>query len=288
MADEVDNLFPILDKEAYAAMDCWMPTDPVDKMMLGSSLTTWIVSWMMRYPPMLEFMRWKCQEEDRWDNWCTHWSYMPTCSPCTNRWWKWCSCWVWSSAQTDSCHSRWWHWAMEGASWGQLRQGCLTSTGDLLYTLCHWVWSCCSGCWQKPSMQYRSPINLESNHRSIPHSARIVHTSTHLGMDNCPAQESVCKGCLKKGHWQAKSHSSKKYQSTAPVDIQSKGMPGQHRKKGKKVDLIGVHTKEPPHDEIFLDDVHAPHIMRHIQLFTYLLLLAAREWPHSESKLTLG
>ena len=28
--------------------------------------------------------------------------------------------------------------------------------------------------------------------------------------------------------------------------------------------------------------------MRHTQLFAYLLLLAAREWPHSESKLTLG
>ena len=34
----------------------------------------------------------------------------------------------------------------------------------------------------KPSMQYRSPINLESNHRSTPHSARIAHSSTYLGM----------------------------------------------------------------------------------------------------------
>ena len=31
-------------------------------------------------------------------------------------------------------------------------------------------------------MQYRSPIDLKSNHGSIPHSARIAHTSTHLGM----------------------------------------------------------------------------------------------------------
>ena len=34
----------------------------------------------------------------------------------------------------------------------------------------------------KPSMQYRGPINLKSNHRSIPHSARIAHASTHLGV----------------------------------------------------------------------------------------------------------
>ena len=31
-----------------------------------------------------------------------------------------------------------------------------------------------------------------------------------------------------------------------------------------------------------------PTPMRHTQLFTYLLLPAKREWPHSESKLTLG
>ena len=79
------------------------------------------------------------------------------------------------------------------------------------------------------------------------------------GHDNCPAQESVHKGCLKKGHWQAKCHSSMKNQSTGPVDSQSKGTPGQHWKKGKKADLIGVHTEEPTCDEIFLNNVHAPH-----------------------------
>ena len=43
------------------------------------------------------------------------------------------------------------------------------------------------------------------------------------------------------------------------MDSQSKGMPGQYGKKGKKADIIAVNTKEPPCDEIFLDDVHAPH-----------------------------
>ena len=32
----------------------------------------------------------------------------------------------------------------------------------------------------KPSVPYRSPINLKSNHRSIPHSAGIAHASTYL------------------------------------------------------------------------------------------------------------
>ena len=79
------------------------------------------------------------------------------------------------------------------------------------------------------------------------------------GHDNCPAQESVCRGCLKKGYRQSKCHSSKKNQSTTPVDSQSKGMPSWHAKKGKKADIIGVHTEEPPCDEIFPDNVHATH-----------------------------
>ena len=70
---------------------------------------------------------------------------------------------------------------------------------------------------------------------------------------------SVCKVCLKKGYWQAKCCSSKKNQSTAPLDSQSKFIAGQYGKKGKKAELIGVHTEEPSCDEIFLDDVHAPH-----------------------------
>ena len=35
---------------------------------------------------------------------------------------------------------------------------------------------------EKPSMQYRSPIDLKSNHRSISHSAGISHTNIHLGV----------------------------------------------------------------------------------------------------------
>ena len=50
-----------------------------------------------------------------------------------------------------------------------------------------------------------------------------------------------------------------KNQSTAPVDSQSKGTPSWHGKKGKKADLIGVHTEEPLCNEIFLHDACAPH-----------------------------
>ena len=38
MSDEVDYLLSILGKEGYAAMDCWMPTDPADKNDAGKFL----------------------------------------------------------------------------------------------------------------------------------------------------------------------------------------------------------------------------------------------------------
>ena len=38
MSDEVDYLLSILGKERYAAIDCWMPTDPADKNDAGKFL----------------------------------------------------------------------------------------------------------------------------------------------------------------------------------------------------------------------------------------------------------
>ena len=102
-SDEVDYLLSILGKKSYAAMDHWMPTDPSDKNDAGKFLDyleTYPGWW--RYLPMLGVYELEdIKKKIRWDNWCTHWSYMPMCSPCTNRWLEWCSCWIWSSAQTD-------------------------------------------------------------------------------------------------------------------------------------------------------------------------------------------
>ena len=38
MSDKVDYLLSILAKEGYAAMDCWMPTNPADKNDAGKFL----------------------------------------------------------------------------------------------------------------------------------------------------------------------------------------------------------------------------------------------------------
>ena len=171
MLDEVDYLLSILGKKGYAAMDYRCPLILQIRMMLGSSLMTWKVPWMMRYLPVFEYEL--EDEEDRWDNWCTHW-YLPTCLPCTNSWWEWCSCWVRSSAQADSCHSRWWHWAMEGASQSQLRQECLTSTEDLPYILCCWVWSCCNVCWQNHPCSMLYDLVVSFRFKNCSHCSRLV------------------------------------------------------------------------------------------------------------------
>ena len=62
----------------------------------------------------------------------------------------------------DLCYSRWWHWATEGTSQSQSRQGCLTSTGDVPYILCHWVWSCCNMCWQNHQCSTKVPSTLKA------------------------------------------------------------------------------------------------------------------------------
>ena len=96
-------------------------------------------------------------------------------------------------------------------------------------------------------MQSRSPINLGSRHRSNLYSARIVHASTCLDMTIALLKVVP------------KIANGRPSQFTTSVDNQLKGMCGQYGRKGKKAAHVGVNTEEPPCDEIFQDDIHAPH-----------------------------
>ena len=89
------------------------------------------------------------------------------------------------------------------------RHGCLTSTGDLPYILYHKVCSCCNVCWQNHQCSTEIPLTSKQpqKHPSKCWNCTCQHPP---GCDNFPAQEYVCNYCLKKGHWQAKCHSSKK------------------------------------------------------------------------------
>ena len=98
------------------------------------------------------------------------------------------------------------------------------------------------------------------------------------GCDNCPAWKAICKGCSKKGHWQAKCHSSGHAgQQPTKSDGAEKAPCCQCHGRGKKADTVQVNTEEaPPCNELFInvitcgtvgdthpekivvDDVHAP------------------------------
>ena len=108
----------------------------------------------------------------------------------------------------------------------------------------------------KPSMQYRSPVYLESSHRSIPHSTRITHASTHLDVTIALLKSPSAKVVWRKDIGRPSVIPER---TTNLLLNQLKGKHGQCGRKGKKADLVGVHTEEPPCDEIFLADVHASH-----------------------------
>ena len=74
------------------------------------------------------------------------------------------------------------------------------STGDLPYILCHWVWSCCSVCWQSHQCSTEVPLTSKvTTEASL--TVPELYMPTPPGCDNCPAWGSHCKGCLKEGHW---------------------------------------------------------------------------------------
>ena len=227
------------------------------KMMLGSSLTTRKVPWMKRYVPMLKSMSWKMSRRGQMRQlmhlliiYANLHALIDYGSDATVEFEVQCRVIL---AIPDG------HIELQKEHLKVSQDKGVSHLLEICYT-CYAIESgavavCAAktiSALQKSHQSWKQP----EKHTSQCQNCTCQHPPQH---DNCPSQESVCKGCLKKGQWQAKCCSSKKNQSTAPVESQSKGTSGQHGKKGKKADLIGVHTEEPPCDEIFLDDVHAPH-----------------------------
>ena len=105
-----------------------------------------------------------------------------------------------------------------------------------------------------------------------------LHPFTPPCHDNCPVQNTTCKGCSKKGHWYAKCHSSgTASQQPTKSDGTEKASHHQCHGQGKKADTVQVNTEQaPPCNELFVnavdcgtvgdtqpekivvDDVHAP------------------------------
>ena len=84
-------------------------------------------------------------------------------------------------------------------------------------------------------------------------------TFSHLpSHDNCPAQNAICKGCSKKGHWHTKCCSSGTATQQHTKSDQAEKVPHcQCHRKGKKADMVQVNTEEvAPCDKLFINAVN--------------------------------
>ena len=259
MSDEVDYLLSILGKEEYATMDWWLPPDPADKNDAGkfldyleSTLNDKIFPCVRVY----ELEDVKKTTDETMDVLIDYICKLTHCALIGDgsdevvefevQWRMICAIpdgdiELWKELLKVSCNKDVSH---------------LLAICDTYYAIESGAAAICAGKTINAVQKSHGPQKQPQKHPSQCQNCIYQHPPGH---DNCPAWESVCKGCLKKGHWQAKYHSSKNNQSTAPVDNQSKGVHGWHERKGKKAHLVGVHTEETPYDDILLDDVCAPH-----------------------------
>ena len=133
---------------------------------------------------------------------------MPTCLQGTNWQWQWCCNWVWSTTQADLGNPRHWHWAVQATSEGQLWQKGIASTRDLQNILCCWIRSGYNVCGSCSTCCMPHPPGTWSKATDIICTMPQLQQQHPPGRHNCPAQDSACKGCGKKGHWWANCHSS--------------------------------------------------------------------------------
>ena len=111
----------------------------------------------------------------------------------------------------------------------------------------------------KPSMFYRSVINLKSSHRSIPHRARNAHATTHLDVTTALLKSLPAKVVWRKDIGKPSVIPARKKQYTDPIGQPIKRYAWSAWKEGEEGWPHRSQTKEPPCNEIFLDDVHKPH-----------------------------
>ena len=103
--------------------------------------------------------------------------------------------------------------------------------GHAVHALCH----TCQTHDQKLQMSYAPCPNCTCQHPPCRH--------------NCPAQDSTCKGCGKKGHWWAKCHSS----STTSPQASCHQPQFKSHKRGRESQAAKVKTeKRLPHKDLFV------------------------------------
>ena len=121
-----------------------------------------------------------------------------------------------------------------------------------------WVWSCCNVSWQNHQCSTEVPSTSKANTE-----ASLTWPKLHTPALTLVGQLPCLRVCLQRLFQERTLASQVSFQQEKPMHCSS-GQPIKRYacsawKKWKKADLIGVHTEEPPSDEIFPDNVCAPH-----------------------------
>ena len=133
-------------------------------------------------------------------------------------------------------------------------------------------------CWQGHPFPPSRPSTSEEQPQKCTQQCPNCTCSHSPGHDNCPAWNTTCNGCSKRGHWHAKCHSSGAAGKLAAKSSGAvKTSHHQCQEKGKRADIVQVSTKETPQcdvlfantvdcgtagdthpEEIVIDNIHAP------------------------------
>ena len=203
MSDEVDCLLSIFGREWYAAMDCWMPTDPADKYDAGKFLDYLESTMDDEISPNIrvhELEDVKKRTDETIDALIDHICQL-ACHALTGDG---------SDAAVEfEVQHRLIHAIPDGDI--KLQKKLLKVCGDKgvshILKICHMYYpvpvkpaaaAMCAGKAINAVQKSHQPQKQPQKHPSQCQYCTLQHPPGH---DNCPAQKSVCRGCLKKGQW---------------------------------------------------------------------------------------
>ena len=257
--DHLDYLLCILGKEGYVAMDCWVPLDEGHKWdpekflnYIKSTLDDEISPWVHVYE--LEDVKKSSDKSINKliDRICqlAHHVQIGDGSNATNEFKVQCRL-IWAIPNADIELQK------ELLKVNHDKKVCdLLEISCMYYTIESGVAAMCAGkaihalhwdCQPQKSMPQKCTPQCPNN------------TCSHSpGHDNCPAWNTICNGCSKRGHWHSKCCSSGAVgKHAAKSDGAVKAPCYWHQEKGKRADIVQVSTKEtPPCDKLFADTVN--------------------------------
>ena len=248
--EKLDYLLSILGKEGYAILDRWVQADEAHKNDPTKFLDYTESMLDDKISPQVHVYKLEdiTKRSDKSINELVYW--ICQCGPLgIDQWWQWCCNRIWSSMQADSGNSRCQHWAVQTTSEGQLWQEGVTPAQDLKNLLCCRVWSSAM-CVEHV---VHAVCHAHQTHDPKPLTSYTpCPNCTHQhppSRNNCPAHDSACKGCEKKGHWQVKCQSCNT--TSLPASHCQPHLKNHEKEREPQADKAKT-EKRSPHKDLFI------------------------------------